>query len=96
MVSGSKTNANDCLLDDARGNAAKVINGTLQTLLQKGENLDIEDSESVQEWINIVFDQLKSFPSEHRTFRLHCVHTGLDLILISLDKAAEMEPPGIN
>jgi hypothetical protein len=91
MINRSKSKGNDCLCDEMGGSAARNIRGCLEILLQQGTDLDIDDCESVQEWINAIFTELKSFPSEHLSFRLHCVHTGLSLLSISLDKAGEME-----
>jgi hypothetical protein len=91
MINRSKSKANDCLCDQTGGNAAMGFRGRLEILLQRGTDLDIDDCESVQEWINAIFTELKSFPSEHLSFRLHCLHAGLALLSISLDKAGEVE-----
>ena len=96
MINRNNARVNDCLFDQTRENAARSVRGQLEMLLRDGENLDINDCESVQEWINAVFGELKSFPSEHLSFRLHCLHTGLVLLSISVDKAEKMEQPALS
>jgi hypothetical protein len=90
MTNRSITKVNGCALDQTRGNASRGIRGRLEVLLREGEVLDTDDHESVQEWINLTFDELKSFPSEHLSFRLHCLHTGLGLLSVALEKEEEM------
>lgn len=74
-----------------RVNFSTIIRERLEILLNKGNNVDIDALESIREWMNEVFTELESFPSEHRTFRLHCLHTGLTLLSIASDKAGEDE-----
>ncbi len=91
MINRNRIGFNDVLLDHSRGNAAKKVRVPLEILLQRGSDLDMENCESVQEWINMVFEELRPFPSEHRTFRLHCVHIGLALLTISMEKSEQMK-----
>ena len=89
MVNRIKTDSNDYLTRGAWGNHANNNLAKLLTLLEQGENADIEDYELVHDWINIVFEELRSFPSEHRTLRLHYIHLGCRLLSICIDKSTE-------
>jgi hypothetical protein len=96
MTNTEITKADGCLLDQTARNSARNIPRRLEKLLRKGESIDIDDCESVQAWINATFDELKSFPSEHLTFRLQCLHTGLGLLSIALEKEEEMEQAAVS
>jgi len=58
----------------------------LESLIQRGKSIDPGDSASILRWMNATFSQLESYSSEHLSFRLHCLHTGLTLLSIALEK----------
>ena len=86
MINKSKTTTQVPLLNQLNSRDPEHIEKQLECLIEEGKNIDINDFKSLYDWVNSTFTHLEPFLSEHLSFRLHCLHTGLTLLSIALEK----------
>jgi hypothetical protein len=86
MISRNKTRNRDSLLKQIDRTDPDCRKKNIELLIEMGRNIDVNDFNSLYGWINSTFTQLESFSSEHLTFRLHCLHTGLAMLSVALEK----------